>query len=98
MKNIVELLHMLEIVGIFAVLQDDNCICYAEQAVNLLNYLLGIFCVQDFAGDINVGSKNHIRYWRLPIRKIHICSRSEYNHLVAAYMATAFFVAISKPF
>ena len=59
-------------------LKDDDCIRYAGQAVNLLNCLLGFFYVQNFAGDINVGSKVHIRYWRLPIRKIHICSRSEY--------------------
>lgn len=61
------------------VLQDDDCIRYVEQAVNLLKLYLGYFYVQI------------IKYWRLPIRKINICSRSEYNHLVAAYMVTAFY-------
>ena len=40
------------------VLTDDDCIHYAGQAVNLLNYLLGIFYAHTLG------------YWRLPIRKI----------------------------
>lgn len=83
-----------EIVRMFAVLQVDELNHPAGQAVNLLNCLLGIFYVQNFAGDINVGSKVHIRYWRLPIRKLRLAFRGEVHQLVAAYMAAAFLLPI----
>lgn len=85
-ENFANLVAGIEFIPTFAVLQDDDRIRYAGQAVNLLNSVIGLFLCPK------------VKYWRLPIRKIHICSRSEYNHLVAAYMATAFFIAISKPF
>lgn len=68
-ENFVNLVAGMKFIPTFAVLKDGNCIYLAGQAVNLLNCLLGIFYVQNFAGDINVGSKIHIRYWRLSIRR-----------------------------
>ena len=86
MKNMIKNLDMSMNVCTFVVLQDDDCIRYAGQAVNLLNLVIGHFLCPK------------VKYWRLPIRKIHICSRSEYNHLVAAYMATAFLLPFLNHF
>lgn len=46
MKNMIKNLDMSMNVRTFVVLQDDDCIRYAGQAINLLNCLLGIFCAQ----------------------------------------------------
>lgn len=80
-KEIKNLVASLNFIHTFAVLKDNGCTHFAGQAVNLLKYHLGIFCAQT------------LRYWRSPIRKISIRSRSGYHYLSAAYMVTAFFVA-----
>lgn len=72
------ILAIIKNVCTFAVLKDNGCTHFVGQAVNLLKYHLGYFYVQI------------LRYWRLSIRKICICSRSGYHYLSAAYMAAAF--------
>ena len=93
-ENFVNLVAGIEFIPTFAVLKVDELNHLAGQAVNLLNCLLGIFYVQNFAGDINVGSKVHIRYWRLPIRKLRLAFRGKVHQLSAAYMAAAFLLPI----
>ena len=88
-ENFVNLVAGIEFIPTFAVLKVDELNHLAGQAVNLLNCLLGIF-----SGDINVGSKVHIRYWRLPIRKLRLAFRGEVHQLSAAYMAAAFLLPI----
>lgn len=80
MKNMIKYLDMSMNVRTFAVQQVDELNHLAGQAINLLNCLLGIFYVQI------------LRYWRLPIRKLRLAFRGEVHQLVAAYMATAFFM------
>lgn len=80
MKNIAEILHMSEIVCTFAVQQVGELNHPAGQAVNLLNSHWAFFYVRI------------LRYWRLPIRKLRSAFRGEVHQLVAAYMATAFFM------
>lgn len=89
-ENFVNLVAGIKFIPTFAMLKVDELNHPAGQAVNLLNCLLGIFYVQNFAGDINVGSKIYIRYWRLPIRKLRLAFRGEVHQLSAAYMVTAF--------
>lgn len=62
-------------------LQDGSCIYSVGQAVNLLILYMGIFYAHTLG------------YWRLSIRKI-MSLFGVYDHLVAAYMATAFCLPI----
>ena len=66
---------------IFVVLQDGSCIYSVGQAVNLLILYMGIFYAHTLG------------YWRLSIRKI-MSLFGVHDHLVAAYMATAFCLPI----
>ena len=91
-ENFVNLVAGIKFIPTFAVLTDDDCIRYAGQAVNLLNCLLGIFYAQNFAGDINVGSKIYIRYWRLPIRRFIFALLANTPSVSSVY-GNRFFVA-----
>lgn len=51
-ENFVNSVAGIEFIPTFAVLQVDELNHPAGQAVNLLNCLLGIFYVQNFAGDM----------------------------------------------
>lgn len=62
-------------------LQDGSCIYSVGQAVNLLILYMGIFYAHTLG------------YWRLSIRKI-MSLFGVHDHLVAAYMATAFCLPI----
>lgn len=91
-ENFVNLVAGIEFIPTFAVLKDGNCIYPVWQAVNLLNYLLGYFYALIFAGDINVGSKIYIRYWRLSIRRYLDALRGMLSSFSSVY-GSRFFVA-----